>query len=235
MYLDIIMSPALVNAQKRTYDIYVVIDVFRATTAFCTALHYGIKEIVPFADLEEARKMKDKGFLIAGERNGEKLNGFDFGNSPFEFMKDSIKGKSLAFTTTNGTHCIETVKRKGKVIIASFNNISSIISYILTQKQNVAIVCSGWKGMPNIEDTICAGAIANELLKNKYEAVEDSVFICKNIYLESLDNQLYYIVENSSRISKRMSLLEDDFKKCLEKDIYNVCPILIEDRIISYM
>lgn len=227
------MSPLLVEAQKREYDIYVVIDLFRATTAFCTAFNYGIKEIIPFADIESARRMKEKGFLIAGERDGNKLEGFDFGNSPFGFMTDSIRGKSLAFTTTNGTRCIDMVKKRGEVVIASFNNISAVVAYLLKQHKNVALVCSGWKGMPNIEDSVCAGAIAAELLKENYEAVEDSVFMCRDLFLNSLGKELDFIVKNSSRVGNRMALLEDDFRKCLEKDIYNVCPILKDNRLID--
>jgi len=233
--LDIFLSALLVDSQKREYDVYVVIDLFRATTAFCTAFHYGIKEIIPFADIEDARKMKDKGFLIAGERDGKMLKGFDFGNSPFGFMTDSIRDQSLAFTTTNGTRCIDMVKSKGEVVIASFNNVSTVVRYLLDKQKNVAIVCSGWKGMPNIEDSICAGAIANEMLKENFVAVEDSVYMCRDLYLNSLGNELEFIVKNSARVGSRMGLLEDDFKKCLEKDIYNVCPILKEDKIINIM
>lgn len=231
--LDVFLSPLLVNFQKRKYDKYVVIDLFRATTAFCTAFNYGIKEIMPFEEVENARKMRGKGFLIAGERNGNKLDGFDFGNSPFDFMNENIKGHSLAFTTTNGTQCINIVKEKGEVLIASFNNFSSLIDSLVKEGNDVALVCSGWKGMPNIEDSICAGAIANELLKCGFEAVEDSVNICVDLYNNSLNNELEYIVENSTRVASRMKVLGNDFRKCLEKDIYKVLPKLEGDKLIN--
>lgn len=222
--LDVFLSPLLVEAQDRKYDKFVVIDLFRATTAFCTAFNFGVKEIIPFAEVEEARKMRDKGFLIAGERNGFKLEGFDFGNSPFDFMNEKIRGRSLAFTTTNGTRCIDEVKKRGEVVIASFNNLSTVIDYLIEGKEDVALVCSGWKGMPNIEDSICAGAIANELLKCGFEAVEDSVNICVDLYMNSLHNELSCIIEKSARVASRIDVLGDDFRKCLEKDIYKVLP-----------
>lgn len=229
MNLDIFLSPLLVDAQKRKYDIYVVIDLFRATTAFCTAFNYGIKEILPFADMEEARAMKRQDYLIAGERNGDKLEGFDFGNSPFGFMDESLKGKSLAFTTTNGTKCIETVKGRGQVVIASYNNLSTVIDYLLAEGKDVALVCSGWKGQACIEDSLCAGAIADELLKNDFVAVEDSVFICRQLFLSAQKDELKFIVENSARVAGRIEALGDDFRKCLEKDIYSVLPVLTAD------
>ena len=231
--LDVFLSPLLVEAQRREYDKFVVIDLFRATTAFCTAFHFGVKEIIPFAEVDDAMKMRDKGFLIAGERNGNKIEGFDFGNSPFDFMNKSLFGRSLAFTTTNGTKCINTVKNKGEVLVASYNNISSVIEYLIKEKEDVAIVCSGWKGMPNIEDSICAGALANELIKFGYMAVEDSVNICIDIYSNSLPNELRYIEEKSTRVASRMNVLGDDFRKCMEKDIYKVLPKLNGDRIIN--
>jgi 2-phosphosulfolactate phosphatase len=231
--LDIFLSPLLVESQKREYDKFVVIDLFRATTAFCTAINFGIKEIMPFSDVEQTRKMRDKGFLIAGERNGNKLEGFDFGNSPFDFMSESLCGRSLAFTTTNGTKCIDIVKDKGEVLIASFNNISTLTDYLKKEKKDVALVCSGWKGMPNIEDSICAGAVAYELLKCGFEPVEDSVNICVDLYINSQDNELDYIVAKSTRVASRMRVLGDDFRQCLEKDIYKVLPKLDGDKIIN--
>lgn len=231
--LDVFLSPLLINAQNREYDKYVVIDLFRATTAFCTAFHFGIKEIIPFAEVEDAKVMREKGFLIAGERNGKKLEGFDFGNSPFNFMNENLRGQSLAFTTTNGTRCINIVKEKGEVCIASFNNISTITDYLKKDKKDVALVCSGWKGMPNIEDSICAGAIANELINSGFQAVEDSVNICVDLYNNSLNRELEYIAEKSTRVASRMHVLGNDFHKCMEKDIYKVLPKLTGDKIIN--
>lgn len=233
MNVDVFLSPLLACEQERRYDYYVVIDLFRATTAFCTAFHYGVKEIIPFSEVEDARKMKEKGFLIAGERNGNKLDGFDFGNSPFGFMDESLKGQSLAFTTTNGTKCIDIVKDKGEVIIASYNNLSRLVDFLVEKKKDVALVCSGWKGMPNVEDSLCAGAIAKQLLQAGFLALEDSVNICIDIFNSSQEDELEYILRNSIRVKGRMNVLGDDFRKCLEKNIYQVLPVLKDGRLIN--
>jgi len=233
MNVDVFLSPLLVGEQERRYDYYVVIDLFRATTAFCTAFHYGIKEIIPFSEVEDARKMKEKGFLIAGERNGNKLDGFDFGNSPFGFMDESLQAQSLAFTTTNGTKCIDLVKDKGEVIIASHNNLNRVVEFLIEKNKDVALVCSGWKGMPNVEDSLCAGAIAKQLLQVGFSAVEDSVNMCIDIFNSSQEDELEYIVSNSTRVAGRMNVLGDDFRKCLEKNIYQVLPILKDGRLIN--
>lgn len=233
--LNVFLSPVLVDYSPSSYSKYVVIDLFRATTAFCTALHYGAKEIMPFTDIESTRMMKDKGYLIAGERNGYKLDGFDFGNSPYDFMTESLKGRSIAFTTTNGTACIEKVKDKGQTVIASLNNLSAVVKYLTDSPEDTAIVCSGWKNQPNLEDSICAGALCRSLLNNGYTADDDSVSVCTELFDKSQENIYQYLMDKSGRIAARANLLERDFKKCLERDLYDVVPVLNKTKIINIM
>ena len=94
----------------------VIIDILRATSCMTTAFAHGINSITPFAKLEDCIAMKAKGYFTAGERDGKKVDGFDLGNSPFEYMEEKLRGKKIAFTTTNGTQAI------AKAIEAQGNN-----------------------------------------------------------------------------------------------------------------
>ena len=139
----------------------VIIDILRATSCMTTAFAHGINSITPFAKLEDCIAMKAKGYFTAGERDGKKVDGFDLGNSPFEYMEEKLKGKKIAFTTTNGTQAIAKAIEAREIIIGSFLNLSAITSHLLESNNKVLLVCAGWKGKVNLEDTLFAGAIVD--------------------------------------------------------------------------
>ena len=91
--VDVCLTPELMHLYEVREKTVVVVDILRATSCMVTAFAHGAKSIMPVADLDECRGMKEKSFITSGERNGEKVNGFDKGNSPFEYMTPDIKGK----------------------------------------------------------------------------------------------------------------------------------------------
>jgi 2-phosphosulfolactate phosphatase len=101
--IDVCLSPALYHLFKPQDSIVVVIDVLRATSSICVAFENGASSLTPVSTVEESMAYKAKGFLIGAERQGEMLDGFDFGNSPFSYMSNRINGSNIALTTTNGT------------------------------------------------------------------------------------------------------------------------------------
>src|SRR6185369_6706749 len=94
--IEVCSSPQLFELFNFSDSIVVVIDILRASSSMCVAFEHGAEKIIPVAGIEEARKYRDKGFVIAAERDGEMVEGFDFGNSPFSFMGENVKGKSIA-------------------------------------------------------------------------------------------------------------------------------------------
>ena len=103
MVVDICFSPALFPFYSQPNDVVVVTDIFRATTTMCTAFLNGLSAIIPVATTKEAEQYKDQGFLVGAERNVVQCSFADFGNSPFEYTRDTVEGKEIVFTTTNGT------------------------------------------------------------------------------------------------------------------------------------
>ena len=128
--IDICLSPDLMHLYDVRSRVVVVVDILRATSCMVTALEHGIRSIRPLADLEECRAMRSQGYLTAGERNGEKVEGFDFGNSPFEYMDEKLVGERIAFTTTNGTQAIAKSHRAKEIIIGAFLNLSAVTEYL---------------------------------------------------------------------------------------------------------
>src|SRR5687768_16137569 len=115
--IDVCLSPDMMHLYPVENQAVVVVDILRATSCMTTAFAHGIAEIAPFAKLEDCLAMKAKGFYTAGERDGKKVDGFDFGNSPFEYQDPKLKGSKIAFTTTNGTQAIAKSLGASEIII----------------------------------------------------------------------------------------------------------------------
>ena len=146
----------------------IVIDVLRATSSMLTALHNGCGAIYPVVSVEDAFDLKNQpGYeesLLCGERKGVRVEGFDLGNSPFEYTAERVNGRSLIWTTTNGTRAMDAAKGADRVLIASLLNVSATAQAAVAAGTNVDIICAGTNGEPTLEDSICAGLIAAELL-----------------------------------------------------------------------
>jgi len=163
--IEVCFTPKLF-ADITTKENYIVVlaDILRATTSICAAFHNGVKEIIPVASLDEAQAMKEKGFLVASEQDGKKLEWADFGNSAFNFSSDAIGGQALVYCTTNGTRAIEIAKHAEKIAMGAFINISALAGWLFQQNKNIVILCSGWKNKFCLEDALFAGALSEKLL-----------------------------------------------------------------------
>ena len=208
--IDVCLSPELMHLYDLHDRTVVVVDILRATSCMVTAFAHGVESITPFADLSACRAMKINGYITSGERDGKKIDGFDKGNSPFEYMGADVKGKKIAFTTTNGTQAIEKAKGAKKIVIGSFLNLSSIVKYLLFGENSVLIVCAGWKGKVNLEDTLFAGAVMAKL-KNHIEPDCDAPLAAQHLYNLAKDDMVKFL-SNSSHV-KRLNRLN------IQKDI----------------
>lgn len=232
-HVDICFSPALYAKYHRAGNLVVVIDLFRATTAIVTAMTNGAKSIKPVADIESALACRENGFIVAGERNGNKLAEFDLGNSPLEFTPEVIEGKNLAITTTNGTQAFAAAHGQ-EVIAAALVNYRAVVQYILSGSSDVLFLCSGWTNKMNIEDTLLAGKFAQELLSyTPFYSTSDSIAIAESMLEAAGDNWLPYILEASPRLKGKYELLKDDMKWAMQEDISSVVPCLKGDSLLS--
>src|SRR5687768_8601493 len=179
--LDVCLSPDLMHLYKTDDRTVVVVDILRATSCMTTAFAHGIQSITPFAALEDCRAMKAKGYFTSGERDGKKVEGFDFGNSPFEYMSESLRGQMIAFTTTNGTQAIAKSMDAKEIVIGSFLNLSALANHIQSATDDILIVCAGWKGRFNLEDTLFAGALI-EALEGHVTLECDAPQACAHLY-----------------------------------------------------
>lgn len=223
--IDVCLSPELIHLYPLENSIVVVVDIFRATSCMVTAFAHGVSSIIPVAKVEECAQYQSMGYLAAAERDAHKIEGFDLDNSPFSYMEPYLVGKTIAMTTTNGTLAITKSKSAVKVLVGAFLNLEAISNYLKTQPYDVLIHCAGWKGKPNLEDTLFAGALV-ENLKDDYIIAEDTAMMAQKLYMLKKD-KLVSAVASSSHVKRLQRLgIQKDIIFCLEKDKYQVVPVL---------
>ena len=162
--INVHLLPALVEPQDLADRAVVVIDVLRATTTIIHALAAGAKEVIPLLEVEEARQLAAKmpgQTVLGGERGGKQIEGFQLGNSPLEYTPAAVGGKTLIFTTTNGTRAMLRCKLARRVLVASFVNFSAVCRE-LAEEEQIELVCAGTDGHVTREDTLLAGAIVED-------------------------------------------------------------------------
>lgn len=225
--VDACFSPYLYPVYKDEESIVVIIDVFRATSAICVAFHHGAEKIIPVATVEEAQAYKEQGFLAGAERDALKIEGFDFGNSPYDYMGDHVKGKTIALTTTNGTQAIEAARNAYKVVVGSFLNIDVLCSWLAKQNKNILLLCSGWKNKFNLEDALFAGAVTEQIIRrsNDYK-LGDGCLALKYLYAQAQDKPAKFLVHSSHKERLAKLGLKRDIKYCLTPNTAPVVPVL---------
>ncbi|MBL7928092.1 MAG: 2-phosphosulfolactate phosphatase [Bacteroidia bacterium] len=225
--IDVCFTPALFHLYDPKDSIVVVIDVLRATSSICIAFHHGVNSIIPVSEVEEAYEYKQKGYLVAVERQGSKVEGFDFGNSPYDFMNPQLKGKDVVLTTTNGTHAIQTAKNSFKVVIGSFLNLDMLCRWLSLQNRNVIALCAGWKNSFNLEDTLLAGALVFRLREHfAFSYGRDTCIAAEYLYLLARKDMYQFLKESSHRMRLEKLGIEKDIEFCLIPDTAPVIPVL---------
>lgn len=230
--IDVCPTPELLHLYSLENKIAVIVDVFRATSCMTTAFAHGIEKIIPVAQIDECKALQQQGYLAAAERNAAKVEGFDLDNSPFSYMNPELAGKTLAMTTTNGTLAITKSMEAEQVIVGSFLNRKAITDYLHSQPYDVLVVCAGWKGKYNLEDTLFAGAVVCAL-KNEYTIEDDGALAAHMIYDAAKFNMIKFIA-NSSHVRRLARLnLTRDIEFCLRENLYDVVPVLKDRALVK--
>lgn len=182
--VEVILSPALYPYRiTRGNQVTVVIDILRFTSSLVAAFHFGVKDVIPVTSIQDAEAYKGKGFMVAAERDGIKLPFADFGNSMADFDTPLIKGISLVYCTTNGTVAMNTGANDGLVVALAFSNLNAVNQYIAELDLNVVVLCSGWKNLMSIEDTMCAGALSSILIsKSAFKGIGDEIKVAIELW-----------------------------------------------------
>jgi 2-phosphosulfolactate phosphatase len=213
--------------------IVVIIDVLRATSTIATALFNGAKCVIPVDSVAECIALGKKiDCITAGERDGKIAEGLKYGNSPFEYPREFIEGKTLVLTTTNGTKLMQMALERGAdhIVTGSFPNLSAVCEHLAGQSKNVLLGCAAWKGRVNIEDLLFAGAVIQRI-KQSYSINCDSSQIAATLYEDAHGDLFEFIKQKNASHYHRLSDygLQEDIRYCLTADMAGVLPFF-EDR-----
>lgn len=225
--VEVCFSPALYPEFKKDEAIVVIADILRATSAIVTAFMNGVNRIIPVGTLEEAKRYKEKGYLVAAERDGVVRDFADFGNSPYNFKKEIIEGRDIVYSTTNGTNCITMASHSHKVVIGSHLNLSAIAEYLVDEKRDVIVLCAGWKNKFNLEDSVFAGALSELLLNSgEFSTICDSVYASIDLWHTARPSVMEYIEKAAQRHRLKKNNLDDVIGYCHTQDITRIIPVL---------
>ncbi len=223
-------------------DCAVVIDVLRATTTIATALNSGAEAVQAFSDIDTLMQQSESWSsdkrLRAGERGGEKVPGFDLGNSPLDCVPQVVADKRLFLTTTNGTRALQRVALAPTVITASQVNRQAVVNYLLQNSpKSVWLVGSGWQGSYSVEDTACAGAIADAMIKQSKMSLEaiagnDEVIGAYSLYAQWKDDLLgmFHHCSHGQRLLRLNC--DEDLEYCAKTDILDIVPMQQEPGVL---
>ncbi|MGI5891969.1 MAG: 2-phosphosulfolactate phosphatase [Bacillota bacterium] len=221
------------NIEEKTV---IAIDVLRATSTIINALDKGAKEVFPIAEIDDAFALKRlfPDAILSGERKGNIIEGFQFGNSPLEFTCEKIKGKSIISCTTNGTSAICAAQKADELWLGAVTNTPAVAEKLWAEaKKDVVLLCSGTGGQPSLDDVLGAGAIIDHLNLYKSDAkLTDAAKIAYDIYNIYKDDLL-----SGLKISEHGQKLDslgykEDVLFCSRLGYNKVVPKLKNDRLL---
>lgn len=237
MKLDVFSTATAVQEDDVRHKTVVVIDVLRATTSMITALKNGAKAILPVGDMEEAgnlaMRLDPSQYLLCGEKDGRKIDGYHLGNSPLEYTPKVVKDKSLIFNTTNGTRAISRSATAKKLYIAAFLNASAISARLREEQDEILLVCAGWKNRLSLEDMLCAGMLVYQLCNgNLPDDARDGSKIAFALY-EKYRHDITGVIKNTNHAARLREFIDEtELEYCSRIDTIPVVPVF-EDGMIT--
>lgn len=161
------LLPTLFEPEEVRGGIAVIIDVLRASTTITHGLAHGAKAVIPVGEVDDARRLAADhlpgSMLLGGEREGLLIEGFDLDNNPFAYSPEVVAGKTIVFTTSNGTKALLRASEADRILIGSFVNLQAVVNTLVADSRPIHLVCAGTQGKITLEDVLCAGGICHRL------------------------------------------------------------------------
>jgi len=234
MHLDVLLLPGELPARARPETTAVVIDVIRATTTIVTAFGHGVRSVLPVASPEEARRARvaTPDAVLAGERGGQRMAGFDLGNSPREFTREAVGGRDVILTTSNGTKALRAVGERRVVAIGAFLNRAAVADWLVARGKDALIVCSGYEGIFSLEDSVCAGAIVDRAMAQAGELMLGDGARASQVLWTRYAPELSHLLPDTGWGRHVVSIgLGPDLELCAALDVTDAVPVMTAGRI----
>jgi len=214
----------------------VVLDVVRASTTIVAALAGGARAVVPVATPDEARALgrrPDAGpILVGGERGGAPPPGFDCGNSPAEYTPDRVRGRTVVFTTTNGTRALLALDGARRVAVGGFTNAAAVTRWAAAEPGDILLVCSGERGRFCLEDAVCAGLLVSRLASPDRSLTDAAraAWALWSRYRDDLDAMLADAAWAQALVVQGRGA---DLPLCVALDVHDVVPVLRDGTLVG--
>jgi 2-phosphosulfolactate phosphatase len=214
----------------------IVLDVVRASTTIVAALAGGARAVLPVATPEEARALGRQGeagpVLVGGERGGAPPPGFDHGNSPAEYTPDRVRGRTVVFTTTNGTRALLAVAGARRIAVGGFVNAAAVARWAAAEPGDVLLVCAGEKGRFCLEDAVCAGLLVSRLASAN-RALTDAARAARALW-ERYGSDLHAMLADATWAQALVKQGRGaDLPLCVAVDVHGVVPVLRDRALVA--
>ena len=239
MRLDVFFTPTQVKPGDTTGRLVIIVDVLRASTTVATALGNGARTVLPLEGADEvivrSNEFARSQIILAGEQKMQPIAGFDLGNSPQDFTKAAVEGKTILITTTNGTRALLGVQGARDIVIASYVNFTAVLTMMkvaASSNTDIAIICAGEEGSFTLEDAACAGRYVRAIPK-RADSVQVNDAASASVLIEKKygDNIAKVFKESNHGKELEEAGFGDDLAAAAEVDSYPVVPIYQERQI----
>ena len=239
MRVDVVLGPQQLTPADVSGRVVAVIDVLRASTTIAVALANGARAVIPLESSDEvvqrSKSFERRDVRLAGERRMHAIPGFDFGNSPAEFKRSAVEGKTVLLSTTNGTVTLVSVQGARDVVVASYVNFSAALALLRTAVRggtDVTLVCAGRERQFSLEDAACAGRYARRVARGLSDAeLNDAAVAAELIDRRYGDGLERLFADSAHGRALAAAGFAADLRVCAEVDAYPVVPVYSDRQI----
>lgn len=232
MRIDLSFTPHPSDEAALRDRTVVAIDVLRASTTIITALHNGARGVIPVTTVELAMKIsgnleKDM-VLLGGERGGRMIQGFNLGNSPAEYVPEKVKGKTIVFSSTNGSQVMVNGRYARELVVCGFVNMTAVVDFLRLRARDLTIACAGRQGTFSLEDSVCAGMVIHDLTRDESLEItlSDGALAAQTLYRAHGKSILKLLHSTEHGRYLQEIGFESDLKLCAAVDAIPVLPQL---------
>jgi len=237
--LHVYLTPGELQPGALHGSVVAVIDVLRASTSIAVALSHGAKAVIPFEDPDDvvtsAKQFRRGDVCLAGERKMLRIPGFDCGNSPSEFTAETVRGKPVLFTSTNGTHALLHTQGARETIVASYVNCSAASALLRAAARSghdIAILCAGHDRHFALEDAGCAGRFVSLITERVPEInLNDAARACALIDTTYGNDIQALFLDAAHGRALNAAGFGDDLALCAQLDAFPVVPVYADRHI----
>lgn len=230
------LLPQLFEPMEVAGSTVVILDILRASTTMIHALASGARAVIPTLEVADARAVAERfateDVILGGEREGLLIPGFDLDNNPFAYTPERVGGKTVVFSTTNGTKALLAARAAERIFVGAFVNLSALVDVLAEDSRPIHLVCAGTRGKVTQEDVLCAGAILERLLIARGLRDEDltddqaQLAFYRYVATDSIDHGLLIAMQNSfgGRNCHRLGF-DNQVARCATFDLFDLVPV----------